>query len=70
MKNALIKAGFKLNIRYDVFDRGNYRVYFDDNLAYVVKFNDQKTQLIEWKSSIDMGMGESRALMVIGVMTK
>lgn len=70
MKNLLIEAGFKANIHGDAYDLGNYRVYFDDNLAVVVKFNNPKTQLIEWKSFVDMRMGKNKALTVIEAMTK
>jgi hypothetical protein len=70
MNDLLIKTGFKFNKHGDALDRGDYRVFFDDNLAHVVKFNNPKSQLVEWKSSVDMNMGEEKAFMLIEVMTK
>ena len=69
MEKLLIESGFTPNKWGDAFDNGNYRVYFDDNQAHVVKFNNPKAQLIQWDSVIDMNMGEDKAMIIINTMT-
>lgn len=60
--------GFRPNTHGDASDRGCYRVYFDDGFCYVVKFNNPKTQLIDWKCQLDMNMGTDAVARTIKAM--
>ena len=69
MRDLITNEGFTVNVHGDAFDRGNYRVYFDDTNVHVIKFNNQKSQLIEWDSVVDLNMGEKKAMQIINAMT-
>ena len=56
IEKFLKSEGFKLNIHNDAWDKENTRVYFDDTDIVVVRFNNTKSQLIEWKNTIDGNM--------------
>lgn len=62
--------GYKENRHGDALDKGNNRVYFDDTLVVVVKFNNPRAQLIEAKSTIDSHLGDDVVLNVIDALTK
>ena len=59
-----------INRHGDALDKGNNRVYFDDTLVVVVKFNNPRAQLIEAKSTIDSHLGDDVVLNVIDALTK
>ena len=68
---AKLKAlGYKENRHGDALDKDNNRVYFDDGLVVVVKFNNPRAQLIEAKSTIDSHLGDDVVLNVIDALTK
>lgn len=68
---AKLKAlGYKENRHGGALDKGNNRVYFDDTLVVVVKFNNPRAQLIEAKSTIDSHLGDDVVLNVIDALTK
>lgn len=68
---AKLKAlGYKENRYGDSLDKDNNRVYFDDTLVVVVKFNNPRAQLIEAKSTIDSHLGDDVVLSVIDALTK
>lgn len=65
----LKEAGFKANIHGDAFDRGDYRVYFDDIDLNLVKFNNPKSQLVEWSTPLTTNMPEAKLLNAIEALT-
>lgn len=68
---AKLKAlGYKKNRHCDALDKGNNRVYFDDTLVVVVKFNNPRARMIEAKSTIDSHLGVDVVLNVIDALTK
>jgi len=56
IEKFLKSEGFRLNIHGDAWDKDNTRVYFDDIDIIVVRFNNPKSQIIEWKNRIDGNM--------------
>ena len=69
MKNILMSNGFKANRHGDAYDRGNFRVFFDDATIHVIKFGNPVTQVVEWENVLDGNMGPEKAMKVIDAIT-
>ena len=70
IEKFLMSDGFELNVHGDAWDKKNTRVYFDDIDIIVVRFNNCKAQLIEWKNRIDGNMPLDAKISVIFTMAR
>jgi len=56
LEKFLKSDGFKHTTHSNSWNKGNTRVYFEDNTVHVLRFNNPKSQLIEWHNIIDGNM--------------
>lgn len=53
----LMLNGFKQNTTFETtYDRDNIRVYFDDLDVIVTRFDNMKSQCVEWQNRLDGNM--------------